>query len=442
VKQTSWHVITSEYPPQAGGVSDYTKLIATELAAAGDEVHVWCPGDQRTEIRGQKSEVKMAASEDQRTEIGEQRSEVRDQRSEVGNGEGPGPKGEGAKGEGVTVHRELGRFAPADLSRTGRRLDQFPAPRRLLVQWVPQGYGYRSMNLPFCLWLWRRAKLKHDRIELMVHEPFLAFGEGSGKQDMAAAAHRLMVVILLKAASHVWVSIPDWETHLRPFLLGRQKSFSCLPVPSNIPVVDDPDGVARVRAQYASVNAPIVGHFGAYDQYMTELMLELLPSLVNGRDKLSVMLIGNGSRELRDSLIELRPELSEAVRATGTLSADDISRHISACDVMLQPYQDGVSGRRTSVMTALSHGVPVVTNAGKATESCWAESQAMKLTRVGDVSSMVEAARCLLADEAMRNSMIDLGRKLYRERFSIQQTISALRRCSPENTWKPSESPA
>jgi glycosyltransferase involved in cell wall biosynthesis len=399
-----WHVITSEYPPQPGGVSDYTKLVAAGLAAAGDEVHVWCPS------------------------VGELASGAADSGAE--------------DSAGVFVHRELGRFAAVDLRRVDKVLDEFLTPRRLLVQWVPQGYGYQSINLPFCLWLWRRAKLKHDRVEIMVHEPFLAFGEGSRKQDMAAAVHRLMVVILLKAASHVWVSIPDWETRLRPFVLGRQKSFRCLPVPSNIPVVDDPGGVRRIRAQYAFPDAPLVGHFGAYDQYMTELMLELLPPLLDGHDKLAVILLGKGSLELRHRLIELHPDLSQAVRATGVLSAEGISRHISACDVMLQPYQDGVSGRRTSVMTALSHGVPVVTTAGKATESYWAESDAVKLTKVGDISSMVEAVQCLLADEEMRISMGNSGTRLYRERFDIQQTISALRRSTPEGALKRAERPA
>src|SRR6185295_20387626 len=129
----------------------------------------------------------------------------------------------------------------------GQGLDKFPAPRRLLVQWVPQGYGYRSLNLPFCLWLWHRARFKKDRVEVMVHEPFLAYGEGSPKQDLAAVVHRLMVRVLLNAASHVWVSIPDWETQLRPYA-NENKSFSWLPVPSTIPVVADPDGSARVRA--------------------------------------------------------------------------------------------------------------------------------------------------------------------------------------------------
>jgi hypothetical protein len=41
--QVFWHVITPEYPPMLGGVSDYTQSIAKGLAAQGDEVHVWCP---------------------------------------------------------------------------------------------------------------------------------------------------------------------------------------------------------------------------------------------------------------------------------------------------------------------------------------------------------------------------------------------------------------
>src|SRR6185436_9361127 len=211
-----WHLITCEYPPQNGGVSDYSHLIASILAAKGETVHVWCPP--------------------------------------VGGQEGNNP--------GVTVHQELGRIGPKDLRRVVRLLEKFPGPRRLLVQWVPHGYGYRSMNLPFCLWLWTRAKLKRDRVEIMVHEPFLAFGEGSAKQNLVAAVHRTMIVILLMAASRVWVSIPHWETLLRPFSFGRDRLFGWLPVPSNIPVVDDPQGIMDLRARFTPRTESLLGHFG------------------------------------------------------------------------------------------------------------------------------------------------------------------------------------
>ena len=388
-------MITCEYPPQSGGISDYSQLIAAGLAAEGETVHVWCPSS------GAPTGISSGAAPLEGS-------------LQVGI-------------SGVVVHRELGQISSAELRRVGRRLDDFPEPKRSLVQWVPHGYGYKSMNLPFCWWLWKRAKLRHDQIEIMVHEPFLAFGEGSGKRNLVAFVHRIMMVILLTAARRVWVSIPLWETCLRPLALGRDKAFGLLPVPSNIPVVDDPSGVLKLRTRYAPLAEFLVGHFGAYDHYMTGLMLELIPSLLTQHEKLSILLLGKGSVELRNMLTNKHPNLAQQVHATGALSSEDVSRHISACHAMLQPYEDGVSGRRGSVMAALAHGVAVVTTIGKATERCWVESQAVKLAKVGDISGMVEAVKSLLANAAERSRQSVAARALYDERFDLKRTIAGLR---------------
>jgi glycosyltransferase involved in cell wall biosynthesis len=380
--KATWHIVASEYPPQPGGVSDYTQTVATELAAAGDEVHVW---------------TSSLTGDDSRT---------------ISNR--------------LFLHRELGRFSPIDLNRSGKLLDRFARPRRVLVQWVPHGYGYKSMNVAFCLWLWKRAQLSGDRIELMVHEPFLAFGEGSQKQNAAAAVHRVMLTILLRASTRIWVSIPEWEAHLRRFAPGK-KPFAYLPVPSNISVVDDTQSVARVRRQFALPGQALVGHFGAYNEYMIQLMSKLLPELLASQEKLSMLLVGNGSRELSDRVIEQHPNLAQRIYATGALATAELSRHISACDVMLQPYQDGVSGRRTSVMTALAHGKPVITTQGKATEAVWAQSEAVVLTKVGDIKMIVAATVDLLADEERRASLGTLAVELYNARFDVRHTIESLR---------------
>ena len=42
-RMTTWHIITGEYPPQHGGVSDYTRRVARGLVEAGDRVQVWAP---------------------------------------------------------------------------------------------------------------------------------------------------------------------------------------------------------------------------------------------------------------------------------------------------------------------------------------------------------------------------------------------------------------
>jgi glycosyltransferase involved in cell wall biosynthesis len=328
---------------------------------------------------------------------------------------------------GVFVHRELGRFTPADLRRAGKLLDAFNAPRRLLVQWVPHGYGYQSMNLPFCLWLWNRAARRRDTVEVMVHEPYLAFGEGSWKQSGVAAAHRLMTVVLLGAAQRVWMSIPAWEECWRPYALGRSLPFRWLPVASNIPVIEDPEGSRVVHARYAPAGEQIAGHFGTYDRNASALLLKIVPALLRERSGCVLLLMGRGSLTLREELIAREPELASRVRATGTLAAADLSLHIAACDLMLQPYIDGVSSRRTSMMVCLSHGSAVVTTSGRLTETLWAGSDAVALVPAEDAAALVETTTSLLDDEARRRRLSIAAKRLYEERFDVKRTVTALR---------------
>jgi glycosyltransferase involved in cell wall biosynthesis len=372
------HIITSEYPPQPGGVSDYTRIVAEGLAAAGDEVHVWCPR---------------------------------------ANDAAPNC-------EGVFVHREMGAFTPQDLRVVSRLLEEFPAPRHVLVQWVPHGYGFQSMNIAFCLWLWRRA-LCGDEVELMVHEPSLGFGEGSWKHNIVAAVHRLMTIVLLRATRRVWVSIPAWERRWRPYTLGRKVEFRWLPVGSNIPVVEAPLEAQQLCAHFVNDGCLLVGHFGSYDTHTADLLLKSVPELA--KEDVTLLLLGHGGERMRAALIEHAPAIADRVHATGTLDAAELSRHIRACDLMLQPYSDGVTSRRTSTITALAHGVPVVTTRGKFTESLWAESKAIALAPVEEVLQLVEETRRLMPDAAARNGIRTAARKFYVEHFDSSRIIARLR---------------
>jgi glycosyltransferase involved in cell wall biosynthesis len=382
-----WHLITPEYPPQFGGVSDYTCQLAAGLSAQGDEVHVWCPQGAR---QSNGSNDPVAAP-------------------------------------GVTVHREFGRFAPADLRAVGRKLDRFPAQRRVLVQWVPHGYGYRSMNLAFCWWLWKRAAQHGDRIELMVHEPFLRFDWAAPRQNVAALAHRWMTMLLLHTTGQVWMSIPDWEKMLRPYALGRRVLFRWLPIPSNIPISNDPARVEAVRRRYANGKGFLIGHFGTYGSLIAKLLEPILSGLADDRADRVILLIGNGSEQFRRQLIQKQPHLDGLIQATGALETEDLACHLAACDLLIQPYPDGVSTRRTSFMAGLANGKPIVTTAGLLTEPLWMQCDAVAVAPAGDTEAFVEHVRRLLVDAAERLRMGSAAGRLYQERFDLSHTISSLR---------------
>jgi glycosyltransferase involved in cell wall biosynthesis len=378
----TWHVITCEYPPQSGGVSDYTILVAKGLAAQGDEVHIWCPA-----LPGKAPEI-----------------------------------------EGVQVHAALGKFSPSDLRRAGRELNRFPGPRRLWVQWVPHGFGYKSMNLAFCLWLWGRSKRHHDQVDVMVHEPFLQFLPGRWRQNAAATVHRLMTLVLLGAARDVYLSTPTWEKMLRPFDRGRKRAYKWLPLPCNVPIAQDANAIAAIRKQCAGQGF-LLGHFGTFNPVITPMLSAIVPPLLRKSNGASLLLIGGGGQAFRESLIRECSDLDGRVHAVGQISATDprLSLHLSACDVLLQPYPDGVTTRRTTIMAALAHGLATVTTTGELTEPLWSKSGAVALAPAHDSDAFVEAALEIMHSREKRAALGQNGREFYRTKFDIQHIVEQLR---------------
>ena len=382
MNRDAWHLVTGEYPPQAGGVSDYSRAVAEALAADGTDVHVWCPGNTGTQSAA-----------------------------------------------GVHVHRVAGTWSPADLTRLDREIDQVTGPRRLLVQWVPHAFGRRSMNVAFCRWVRRRGRAG-DRVEIMIHEPFLAFREGGWAHDAAAAVHRVMVLLLLSAANRVWVSVPAWADCLRPWALGRDMSFCWLPVPSNIPVDADADAVFAVRQRLAPAGELLIGHFGTYGRHVAMLLDRVIGPMLDALPRARLVLLGRGSAE---HAAQLPPEVRGRVHGAGELEPGGVSRHLQACDLLVQPYPDGVSTRRSTIMAPLAHGCAIVTTLGRLSEPFWATSPAISAVGSLDAGALLNSVRSLAADPAGRMLQRKAARALYDERFDLARTIAALQTdtCTP-----------
>jgi glycosyltransferase involved in cell wall biosynthesis len=376
----AWHIITGEYPPRLGGVAGYTQAIARALAAAGDEVHVWTPM----------------------------------------------PRGEPLVEPGVTLHRVGTGYGPSALAGLARALGRCRAPKRILVQYVPQAFGMRGMNLPFCAWV---RSLQGSQVWVMFHEVAVPWGGPFRfKRNVMAAAHHAMAAILLSRADRVFLSVPFWESYLRPLAL-RWPPTSWLPIPSNVPTTAPPDAISRVRAKLGiSPETKIVGHFGTYNAHVAPLVQETMAQLLRADRARIGLLLGRDSEAVAK---HLRNDQSIAPRvfATGALDAPDVAAHLLACDVLAQPLSDGVSGRRTTIMAGLALGVPMATNKGAATESLW--NDAVELASSAD--GVGAATELLLRDPAYAARLARRGQDLYESRFSLAHTVRALRAAEHEH---------
>lgn len=366
-----WHIITCEYPPRIGGVSDYTFTLASSLGAART-THVWCPTSEAGAI---------------------------------------------PEAAGTIVHSDLGRFSLPDLIRVGRQLNASPAPRRLFVQWVPQGFGYRSVNVWFALWLACRALIRHDQLHLMIHEPFLPLSRSPMRLGVALV-QRAMLAVAAVGATRIWLSTANWRERVRPFLPARTP-LAWLPVPARL-------SVGRPMVTLEPTQTPlVVGHLGTHTRLVTPLLASAL-DVVLARTTAHVLLIGQGSEEFRASYVRDHPSFADRIEATGAIAFERLAACIDRCSVMIQPYPDGVTSRRTSTLTLLARGKPVVTNHGELTEDFWSARQAVALLARPDGHLLGQEAIWLLDDRAGRAALSQRALALYDEMFDCRHAVAAL----------------
>ena len=376
---TRWGILTGEYPPHEGGVADYTALVAGALAACGDEVTVYAPpADPRTESHP----------------------------------------------PGVAVVRLPDRFGPRGLPALDAALARRPRPDRILIQYVPHAFGMKAMNLPFAAWTAARAH-RIAPVWAMFHEVAFPFSWRPAAHALLGGVTRVMARLVAGAAERVFVSIPAWGDLLKR-ICPRMESPKWLPVPCTLDAAPHPDAVAAVRARFAPAGRSLVGHFGTYGESIAALLAPAAAELLRLAPEVGMLLVGRGSDGFRDRFAHLHPESARRVTATGPLPAQEVSAHLRACDLLLQPFPDGISSRRTSAMAGLANGVPIATNLGALSEPIWAQGGVAAFPSPDPLGVGRLAAR-LYADPTART---DLGREasaLYRSRFALEHTVAKLR---------------
>jgi len=372
-----WHLITGEYPPQPGGVADYSQSVAWGLAAAGDEVIVWAPQCDGTVLNDGY----------------------------------------------VAVRRLPGHFGPKALAALDRGLRRRPG--RVLLQYAPHAFGWKAMNVPLCAWLWARRRA----LDVMFHEVAYPFEAGQPwKHRMLAATNRGMAYLLLRSAERVFVSIPGWIPILRS-LDPRDPGPVWVPIPSNLPTEYPAPAIAAVRQRWLRNGTRwLVGHFSTYAPTITRLLEPALVTMLAAAPDVHVLLLGFGGQRFADRVVRRYPKLAGRATATGTLDATSAGAHIAACDVVLQPYHDGISTRRTSAMAGVSLGRPIVTTEGHLSESLWRITDAVEIAAADELATAVLG---LLADPRRREALGKRAEELYRSHFAVEHTIRALRQPLP-----------
>ena len=383
----SWIILTSEYPPQPGGVSDFCKVLAHLLARSGAAVEVWAPTCESAD---------------------------RDSQEAIPGASHP-----------VVTRRVPDLFGPSGRSRLAEALGSTHRGWRVLVQYVPNAFGLRGMNLPMCSWIARQRKRGAD-VRVLFHEPFFYFGWRRPQRNLLAVAHRIMAWRMLSNAVASYVSTPSWLPLLAPYQWLSNAPLRWLPFPATLPVVESPNEVSELRRNLAPHREYLVGHFGTYGDDITRPLRPIVRELLKRNPGMRFVCVGRRSEQFAAALSESEGLARARVLGTGTLDERSTSLFLQACDAMVQPYPDGATARRTSLINLLAHGLPVVTTQGELSESFWQESQAVDLRTPGDVTGVCEAVQSISKDAARTLALGFAARRFHERHFSEAHLLSVL----------------
>jgi glycosyltransferase involved in cell wall biosynthesis len=300
--------------------------------------------------------------------------------------------------EAMRVDGVNARYHADGVSSTGGSL-----PAWVLLQYNPFGYG-RNGFAPTLIREVRRLHRIGVPVALMVHEAWI---------DIVGAAsaaiglwQRAQLRALLQYADRVMTS-----TEALARELGNQAVH--VPVGSNI----TPTSLLRVadaKQQLGLDDKLTLALFGRANpsralDYAEVAIAAVARSL--GPERVAVLNIGAGAPAIQ-------VPVGVDVRQPGPLPAEEVSQHLAASDLVLLPFTDGMSTRRSTLMAALAHGRPVLGLSGPRTDAILDDdSAALVLTPLGDRNAYARTAAALAKDRGQLQQIGDSGHDLYRARF-------------------------
>ena len=299
-------------------------------------------------------------------------------------------------------------------------------PDWVLLQYNPFMYGkrgYAPQLVPTLRELKRRCP--KTRLAVMTHENFVPRWV-NWRFTVMATWQVPQYWSLGNTADLFFVSIQTLADHARGWF--KKIPVHHLPVASTMPHV----AIERVEARQRLAipeETVAVGFFGtAHISRLLPLVASTLrDARQNGVDA-RLLYIGPDGVAVREAMGELEPICSD-----GPLPAEEVSRRFSAMDVYLAAFTDGVSTRRTSLMTSLQHGIATVGTDGINTDTLFREAngEALLLAPVGDDAAFATQTLKLIRDPELRQRIGAGGKRLYDTRFDwkpvVQSFLAALR---------------
>lgn len=250
----------------------------------------------------------------------------------------------------------------------------------ILIQYVPSLYGnYGGINFGLPLFLLYLKFFKKKHINILVHELYYPF-EFHWKSIILHIIHRLMLIFVLNSAKTIFYS-----TSLNKKLGQRHTIFRAdhlhLPVGSSVEIQQTHENKTK------DISFLLLG--GPHPSKRYDLIFETLDEFYNYNETFKLHLVGTNLEELSKKY-NLSKKSERYTISHGVISDHEISKLMNQCHYLLAYFVDGLTTRRSSVMSALAHGLSVISSKSKNTEGIMIEAPGVKLLPIDPIKFKTE----------------------------------------------------
>ncbi|MGH7773358.1 MAG: glycosyltransferase family 4 protein [Candidatus Binatia bacterium] len=312
-----------------------------------------------------------------------------------------------------------------------RHASPFGESEALLLQYVPQMYfPARDLGWLF-LWLAHARLRQGKKLVVTVHEYDVSW-RLSLKRIVARMVLNLLMMVLAFFSDVIVVTHGAYLRKLRRILFWKRDNIYVIPVGSNIPlsVVSSPLPVISWKGEGASDNSRRVER-GQHPTFLTifgqpagmdhRLLSSVGTWIVNQRLPLRIRWIGRSRDEILDLWCRRCGFPADLLEIWNGEPAGSVSRLLQTSALFLAPLVDGVSTRRTTVIAALAHGLPIVGTDGPCTDPLFREDGSILLSACGDGEAFVKNVDLLFKDEPRRKLMGRAARDLFTGFFTWER---------------------
>jgi glycosyltransferase involved in cell wall biosynthesis len=388
-------ILCPDFPPKTSGIGDYTNLLSQELANLVEEVVII------TSLQFTEGSIKAERLNQQVTVL--------------------------------PIIKRWNIFSVRQLFQAIKR----EVPDLVNIQYATFLYERKGIPLLASLIACVLKTLTKIKIVTTFHETYLERDFIHHKLSLGTFLKQCLRALVQRISASVLVffsdeSILTTQKRMRRFQkLFKKKAphIHCIPVTSGIRVHEHREKVrSQVRARLGiSPNQIVLTKFGTlHNTQNYEMAVRCLAKLKKlGFEKIILLFIGHVTKNnpgyIYITKLAEYLNVSKQIIWTGKLSEGEVSFHLSAADIGLLLYTNGVATTRSILPALLGHGLPAVATPGCETDEWLLNSGSLIFVKNDDISALASAVIQLIQSPEIRVELSQKAEEVYQKHFSLSQ---------------------